>query len=60
MNFQEMVISFIFGTNIGIFEILGEYKYINYKIEEIKFIETKMNDKENSLSQTIIGVGIKY
>ena len=52
--------SFIFGTNIGIFEILGEYKYINYKIEEIKFIETKMNDKENSLSQTIIGIGIKY
>ena len=52
--------SFIFGTNIGIFEILGGYKYINYKIEEIKFNETKMNDKKNSLSQTIIGVGIKY
>ena len=52
--------SFIFGTNIGIFEILGGYKYINYKIKEIKFNETKMNDKENSLSQTIIGVGIKY
>ena len=52
--------SFIFGTNIGIFEILGGYKYINYKIKEIKFNDIKMNDKENSLSQTIIGVGIKY
>ena len=52
--------SFIFGKNIGIFEILGGYKYINYKIKEIKLNETKMNDKENSLSQTIIGVGIKY
>ena len=52
--------SFIFGTNIGIFEILGGYKYINYKIKEIKINDTKMNNKENSLSQTIIGVGIKY
>ena len=52
--------SFIFGTNIGIFEILGGYKYIKYKIEEIKFNEIKINDKDDSLSQTIIGVGIKY
>ena len=59
-KFSGIGYSFIFGTNIGIFEILGGYKHINYKIEEIKFNETKMNDKENSLSQTIIGVGIKY
>ena len=52
--------SFIFGTNIGFFEILAGYKHLKYKIEEIKFNEIKIKDKDDSLSQTIIGVGIKY
>ena len=52
--------SFIFGTNIGFFEILAGYKYLKYKIKEIKFKEIKIKDKDDSLSQTIIGVGIKY
>ena len=52
--------SFIFGSNVGIFEILAGYKYISFKIEEVKFNENKIDDKKNSLSQTIIGIGIKY
>ena len=59
-KFSGIGYSFIFGTNIGFFEILAGYKYLKYKIEEIKFKEIKIKDKDDSLSQTIIGVGIKY